>query len=374
MKPISILITDPAILAGRKAVYSHLYAEMHNAGASVTVLQSERPEAHSVRDLLLAASTFSPKRSIWRERYHKNKHAFEQKSKRTEEMITRLRVKPDMIFHVHSTYMPIWFKQQPPYVMYLDYTMALAETNWPPWAPFRNNKEREEWMVREQHAYLRALHIFAMSTVVRTSLISDYGVSPENISVIGASGNFQYPYDGQRTFGSHRLLFISSNFKRKGGDIVIEAFRRVRSVVPDANLLILGESVQAQVMIDGVTYGGYITSDAEMRGLYLGSDLLLLPSRCDPFPRVVIEAMNYGVPCLVSDADGLSEIVDDQINGVVLSDIGPTVLAAWIVELLSDRTKLAEMSLQARCKVREHLNWAVVTRRIFEVLDQKCPN
>jgi glycogen synthase len=54
-----------------------------------------------------------------------------------------------------------------------------------------------------------------------------------------------------------------------------------------------------------------------MRELFLSSDLVLAPSRCDPFPTFLIEAMNFGLPCVASDVDGLPEIVEHEVTGLV---------------------------------------------------------
>jgi glycosyltransferase involved in cell wall biosynthesis len=105
-----------------------------------------------------------------------------------------------------------------------------------------------------------------------------------------------------------------------------------------------------------------------MRQLFLETDLVVAPARCDPFPSFVIEAMNYGVPCIVSGNDGMPEIVDDGINGLVVDPLTPELLAEKIINLLGDRAKLSSMSEQAQQKVKTQFNCQTITHKIMRVL------
>jgi glycosyltransferase involved in cell wall biosynthesis len=299
-------------------------------------------------------------------RLRKNARTFIARSRQTERKIRQLEYKPDFVFHFYSMYCPFWDKFDIPYALYLDYTMALSKRTWSPWSPFSNLKELTEWMDCERIAYERANHIFTMSSLVKTSLVEDYGIEAEKITVVGVSGPFLEPYEGEKTFGSKQLLFNGSDFKRKGGDLVLAAFRQVKQTIPEAKLVIIGKKLN--VREDGVDNPGRISSPSEMRNLFLKTDLVLAPARCDPFPLFVIEAMNYGIPCIVSNIDGMPEIVDNEVNGLVIAQLTPDILANQIVNLLRDRNTSKSMSEKARHKVKTKLNWNHVSKNIWQVL------
>ena len=87
--------------------------------------------------------------------FQKNKTAFVMKSQRAERDIQQLDNLPDLVFQVFGTYSPFWNHSEIPYVMYLDYTTALAEKNWSSWATFLDRRSRDAWFECEQLAYAR---------------------------------------------------------------------------------------------------------------------------------------------------------------------------------------------------------------------------
>ena len=297
--------------------------------------------------------------------FQKNAKAFMSKSQRAEQEIRQLKYTPDLVFHLFGTYSPFWSKSEIPYVTYLDYTLALAEKNWSGWATFNNNKERESWFECESQGYKGAKGIFCMSHVVKKSLIQDYGIESEKISVVGSSGDFLEPYAGNKNFGSKQLLFNGSDFQRKGGDLVLAAFKQVKKAIPQAKLVILGKKLI--VSENGVENPGYI-SGSELQNIFLNTDLVVAPANCDPFPRFVMEAMNYGIPCIVSAKDGMSEIVDHEVNGIAIEQPTPDMLANHIIHLLSKPAALESLSQGARQKIKTKLNWNNVATQIVNKL------
>lgn len=300
--------------------------------------------------------------------FQKNSREFVAKSIRFENRIQQLSFSPDFVLHIFNTFSPFWNTNSIPYAVYLDYTMALSKQSQLPWAYFINQKEQAQWMACEQQLFQRAKYLFTQSQVVKNSLISDYEIEPEKITVVGASGNFLDPYVGEKKFGTQHLLFNGSDFQRKGGDLVLAAFQHVKRVLPNAKLTVIGRKLLTQP--DGVENPGHI-SPLELKGLFLSTDLVLAPAECDPFPRFVMEAMNYGVPCVVSNRDGMPEIVDHKINGVVIDELTPHRLADTLIKLLSDPNQLAAMSEAAQHKIRTQLNWNVVAHKIMQTLASK---
>ncbi len=317
----------------------------------------------------ITALLFPSRASIFRKKtqgFITNAQGFITRSQQIERKIRKLRYTPDMVFHVFSLYCPFWDKFDIPYAMYLDYTMALAERNWSAWAAFANHQEFAAWVDCERMAYKQAYHLFPMSNLVKSSLIEDYGIKPEKITVVGSSGNFQEPYEGEKTFGSKQILFNGSDFERKGGDLVLAAFKQVKKALPEAKLVIIGKKLT--IREDGVENPGRISSLTEMRNLFLKTDLVVAPSRCEPFQEFLLEAMNYGVPCIVSASDGMPEIIDNGVNGIVIAQPTPELLANQIINLLCDLTALTSMSQNVRHKVKTKFNWNDIAKNISQAL------
>lgn len=299
-------------------------------------------------------------------RFWKNQKTFITRSRNTERKIRQLEYVPDLVFHVFGMFCPFWDKFDIPYVIYLDYTMALAKKNWTPWAPFKDNKEFLDWFNCEKIAYEKATCIFTLGSVVKKSLIEDYGIKSEKISVVGSSSYSQKVYAGEKTFGTKQILFNGSEFERKGGNLLIAAFRQVKKALPEAKLVIIGKKIP--IGEDGIVNPGYISSVSDKQKLFLQSDLVVAPAYCEPYGLFLVEAFNYGVPCIVSNNDGMPDIVDDQVNGIVISEPTADILAEKIINLLSDISVLQFMSRNAQHKIRTQLNWNVIGKKVSQVL------
>jgi glycogen synthase len=285
---------------------------------------------------------------------------FIARSKRTESKIRKLDCKPDLVLHIFGMYSPFWDNSDIPYAMYLDYTAALAHRKSPLTEKFFS------WKDCEKTSYDRAYHLFVMSHLVKYSLIDDYGILPEKITVVGSFASGHKVYEGEKKFGTQQILFNGADFERKGGDLVIAAFKHIKKALPAAKLVIIGKKITA--IEEGVDNPGKIKSLSEMRKLFLDTDLVIAPGRCDPFPTFAIEAMNYGVPCLVSNNDGMPEIVDRDINGAVVDDLTPEAIAEKAIDLLNNIPVLTSMSHQARHKVKHHFNCDIIARKIIQTL------
>jgi glycosyltransferase involved in cell wall biosynthesis len=242
--------------------------------------------------------------------------------------------------------------------MYLDFTMAMAKREWLPWAHFNPTSEYDRWIDVERKAYQRASLIFTMGDRTRQSVIYDYGVEPHKVIVVWSAADFVAPYDGPKAFGSGIVLFQGSEFERKGGDVLLDAFKIIQTLVPAAQLYIVG--TERAIVQPGVRVLGYVAPRERMADMFVKADLVIAPARCDPFTAFVIEAMNYGVPCIVSRESGVSEIIESGVNGLVVASDDAGEIAAQAVRLLTSPQSLDTMSCHARDTVKRRLNWDAV--------------
>jgi glycosyltransferase involved in cell wall biosynthesis len=279
---------------------------------------------------------------------------FEYKSRVLQKGVAKM--KPDIVLQIFGQACSVK-KNNVPFAMTLDYTMALAEKTYPI-KRFLNEKSKKRWLEKEREVYERATHLFAWSNLVAQSLQTDYGISPEKITVTGSSGNLLNIYPGEKKFGSKIILFNGGDFYRKGGDILIEAFKEVYSLDPAIKLYIIG--IDKGIEAENVFYKGHV-NQSQLRELFAECDLVAAPARCDPYPGFIIEAMQFGVPCIVSDRDGMPEIVNHLKNGIVLSELSASQLSIAISDLIKDHASLMTYSKAAQDKVRSTLNWESVT-------------
>jgi glycosyltransferase involved in cell wall biosynthesis/predicted GNAT family N-acyltransferase len=141
----------------------------------------------------------------------------------------------------------------------------------------------------------------------------------------------------------------------KGYRELFEAARRVRSVMPEAAFLVVGE-VDAEkgdalgqeeigaAMAD-VTFAGW---REDVRDLLALMDLFVLASWREGMPRSAIEAAAMGRPLVLTDIRGCREIVRDGVGGVLVPPKDPGELAEAILALLRDPERRARVGADAR--------------------------
>jgi glycosyltransferase involved in cell wall biosynthesis/SAM-dependent methyltransferase len=97
---------------------------------------------------------------------------------------------------------------------------------------------------------------------------------------------------------------------------------------------------------------------------YLRSyDVLILPSRLDGRPVVVLEALALGVPVIASRVGALPELIEDGVNGF-LCDAGDFEgFVACLVGLAQDRSRLARMKAASRLYAERHVDERIMITR-----------
>jgi glycosyltransferase involved in cell wall biosynthesis len=125
----------------------------------------------------------------------------------------------------------------------------------------------------------------------------------------------------------------------KGPDIVRDAFRIAAAKRSGLRLVLIGDSQDLHFWKPGsrVTRTGWIPDAETLASVLHACDLLLMPSRYEPFGMMCTEAMAMGRPVIASPVGGLRDIVVHGKSGILLDGANPsrwaTQMAGWIVRL-----------------------------------------
>ena len=114
-----------------------------------------------------------------------------------------------------------------------------------------------------------------------------------------------------------------------------------------------------------VVFAGKVASD-ELPNYYNLADVVVLPSidKSEAFGLVLIEAMACAKPVVASNLPGVRSVVDDGINGYLVTPRNSQALAEKISYLLEHRELTAEFGLASRRKVEEQYGWEKIAKEL----------
>lgn len=218
--------------------------------------------------------------------------------------------------------------------------------------------------------------IYTMSEYLKNSFIRDYGISSDKVICIGAGINLDnLPIvNNNKNYSKKNILFIGIDFERKGGNDLLRAFKIVRQLLPDTILNIIGPKQQVDhANIPGIIWHGLLrknvmTEANKLHDLFNNSSLFVMPSLYEPFGIAPLEAMSYQIPCIVSNAWALPEIVPQNVCGKLVSPGNCEELAECIISLLSNPSLLKEYGEAGRRHVENNFTWDKVVQRLISSL------
>lgn len=173
--------------------------------------------------------------------------------------------------------------------------------------------------------------------------------------------NADYPVDASNFLGDHQARELSKIaiimgvlVARKRQFEVVEAFKKVVAAHKNAKLLVVGEGedrsriedfLRREGLQSNVILTGFRNDPARMIAL---SHVGIMASRHEGLPRVVMQYLAAGKPCVATYLPGIEEVVSDGVNGAILDsdDIGG--LADTLIALFSDEKLLENLSSGAR--------------------------
>jgi glycosyltransferase involved in cell wall biosynthesis len=176
------------------------------------------------------------------------------------------------------------------------------------------------------------------------------------------------------------ILFFGQIKDVKGLDLLIKALPDVANEILDVVLLIAGRPWKTDFstydsLIDktGIRslcrlHIGFI-SDDEVGTYYAAADVVALPYRRIYQSGVLLMAMTYGRPVVVSDLPGMTEIVANGVNGYVFPQGSTEELAKTLILALREKTQSQRIALRASEYIREHHSWLRIGQETADLYD-----
>jgi glycosyltransferase involved in cell wall biosynthesis len=151
------------------------------------------------------------------------------------------------------------------------------------------------------------------------------------------------------------VVFVGQLVYRKGIDTLLEAFSTVLALFPNLKLIVIGTGPDEKTLLAQAEKKGILAS-VEFVGAVPSSMvleriaralLLVLPSRWDGWGLVVNEALSVGVPVVVSDHCGASDLIKHGQNGYIFTSENSEELAEILTQHLTNTLLWPEMQQNA---------------------------
>lgn len=178
------------------------------------------------------------------------------------------------------------------------------------------------------------------------------------------------PYPTQNT-ATINYLFAGRLDKAKGFDILIAAMQKVTNNNIQLTVAGISESeVPEHAKLNNITYLGWMNSK-DLIPYFTHADALVLPSRWEGFPMVVLEAMSLGVPVIASNCTSLSEAVKHNVTGILFSVSDSDGLS----DIISNTSigALQEMGRSGRERFNEKFTSELMTHSTLNLYSQLLP-
>jgi glycosyltransferase involved in cell wall biosynthesis len=235
--------------------------------------------------------------------------------------------------------------------------------------------EPYRWKLGEKTA--RARFVATISNYARSQLMffsapTDWpkiriihcGVQPSLYASDGTGG----PEDGLR------LLFVGRLAPVKGLRLFMEAMSNLLPRLPHLRLTIVGDGPDrkelealALPLGDSVQFLGY-RSQSDVAALMKASDIIVLPSLAEGVPVVLMEAMASAKPVIATQVAGVSELVEDGVNGCLVPPGSVEALVDAVLRLAPDKEARRKMGENGRRKVIRDFDIEIEASRLMSLL------
>ncbi len=219
----------------------------------------------------------------------------------------------------------------------------------PPWRPMaRSFGHKHRDILRLEKSLLDdrgAERVIVNSRMVKDEIIDFYNYRRDKIDIVPNGIPLdQFGFDPVRREKSRAelgleadavaVLFAGSGWERKGLDYAIKAIERCEN--SKICLLVAGRGDPRRYRSERARFLGELP---DVRPIYAGADIFILPTIYDPFSNACLEAMASGLPVITTRANGFSEIMEDRIHGSIVDQPDDVSDLCIALDVWSDPTR-----------------------------------
>ncbi len=171
-----------------------------------------------------------------------------------------------------------------------------------------------------------------------------------------------------------QLLYVGTWLDRKGVYYLAESFQMLAREEASVRLTVAGcgnsefevKQCFARDTHDHVAVIPFVPR-SEMPALYANHDIFVFPSLVEGMPLTLLEAMASGMPVVTTTSSGMSDVVENGFNGVLVPPANSLELYRAIRSLCEDAELRCRLGREAQITMRRY-TWECVTSKLEELL------
>ncbi|MBX3748149.1 MAG: glycosyltransferase family 4 protein [Verrucomicrobiae bacterium] len=206
-------------------------------------------------------------------------------------------------------------------------------------------------LTAERRLFAAAHRLLPWSAAARTSLLQNYHVEPGRVDILPPpidplawTPRSRPPLPGSQP----QILFVGGDFRRKGGPLLLETWRRHLSHRCELHLLTESNlDPEPGLVVHRQLQAG---SDAWLER-WRAASVFVFPSTLETFGIVLLEAMAFEVPIVSRRVGAAADLLDNGTLGLLLDRPDAATLAAAVTSVLDDPAAAATRARAARRRV-----------------------
>lgn len=239
-------------------------------------------------------------------------------SEQVEAYLSEEKSKPDVLIFVGITHF-IHCNPDIPYLIYQDCSFQSYFETYNQSIANQFKSDSISSLVQREVAFAKRAKTLLFTSEWAEKEAGKQGFSMTNVAVVPSAGEYDFNPIQMRV-DRFELLFVSTDFKGKGGYTVLGAFKRLKEQFPEIQLTIIGK--HPAINERGISALGFLDKNISsqaltLREVYSRCGLLLLPSKSDVTSILIKELRQYGCPVVCSDWSALPEQIEEGISGFV---------------------------------------------------------
>lgn len=274
----------------------------------------------------------------------------------------KLKKKFDLI-HCHVYSLKIDGDIRPPVILSDSSSNSLFLKEYIGWSPLRIKVQYSlrklvniSFGIYDREVNIRDSFRLVVFSEFAKTLHVNLGTNPDKITVVppGLPDRINRSKKKKNTIN---ILFAGVWFERKGGDILLSAYRKLKKKYPNISLTLLGP-LPKHLMIsqdENIIQHDFVSYKNLTNLYYPNADIfVLVPPRVEGYGMVVLESMSFGIPVIVSKVCALPELVEHEKTGFVVKPGSVTSLFLALERLVNSASLRNYMGRQARKQFIKH--------------------